>query len=596
MAAVPQRTLNWLYSVLTRDHYDPKQTYQDPNRTYYDVANVLAQYPSLSPRTDVYTYETGFSALLLHLTGTIPVSFRGTVYKFPIALWIPNTYPREPPMAYVTPTQDMAVRVGQHVTLEGRVYHHYLAHWAEAWDRSNLVDFLMILREVFAKEPPVKYKQPQVPQGPQQAGPTQIPPPLPPLPPELSPSTHRPSPTPPSALPQPTGQVPPPPPPKPGQAVAAEQPQVPQAGRYNSPPPLPPLPPKEQDLRRQSLQFHANTGGHVPNRSFQYPPERSAAPGGTAGSYGLSQPPHHNAVQAVPAYMSGPAHQPGDGVPPRSPPPASLPRGPQQPPFPVQQPPAHPLLYQQNGARYQQPPQPAMQPLPHGQAQVPIPTHQPAPKPRTQTPDLLTSPFELELPSFTPTGPAPPIPPNPEKDALLHAVSKTLAETVQANVSQSESAAQSLLSQSQSLQAAIATLQGEISSLNSLNSTLQSNTSILQQSLHRADGVIAAAQARISSSTAQAHASSSGSDAAPSALPPIDEVLVAPTVVGKQLYDLVSEERGIQQAIYALQAALVKGIIGVDTWSRHTRSLAREAFLKRALIRKIGKGMGLEEA
>jgi ESCRT-I complex subunit TSG101 len=108
--------------------------------------------------------------------------------------------------------------------------------------------------------------------------------------------------------------------------------------------------------------------------------------------------------------------------------------------------------------------------------------------------------------------------------------------------------------------------------------------------------VIAAAQARISSSTAQAHASGSGSDAAPSALPPIDEVLVAPTVVGKQLYDLVSEERGIQQAIYALQAALVKGIIGVDTWSRHTRSLAREAFLKRALIRKIGKGMGLEEA
>ncbi|GIK01843.1 hypothetical protein Aspvir_005884 [Aspergillus viridinutans] len=590
MAAVPQRTLNWLYSVLTRDHYDPKQTYQDPNRTYYDVANVLAQYPSLSPRTDVYTYETGVSALLLQLTGTIPVSFRGTVYKFPIALWIPNTYPREPPMVYVTPTPDMAVRVGQHVTLEGRVYHHCLAHWAEAWDRSNLVDFLMILREVFAKEPPVKYKQPQVPQGPQQAGPTQTPPPLPPLPPELSSSTHRPSPTPQSAPSQPTGLVPPPPPPKPGQAVAAEQPQVPQAGRYNPPPPLPPLPPREQDLRRQSLQFHANMGGHIPNRSFQYPPERSGAPGGTPGSYGLP-----NAVQAIPAYTSRPPYQPGDGGPPRSPPPASLPRGPQQPPFPVQQAPAHPSLYQQIGTRYQQPPQPVMQPLPHGQPQTNIPTHQPSQKPKSQTPDLLTSPFELELPSFTPTGPAPPIPPNPEKDALLHAVSKTLAETVQANVSQSESAAQSLLSQSQSLQTAVATLQGEISSLNTLNSTLQSNTSILQQSLHRADGVIAAAQARISSSTAQGHPSSSGLDAAPSALPPIDEVLVAPTVVGKQLYDLVSEERGIQQAIYALQAALVKGVIGVDTWSRHTRSLAREAFLKRALIGKIGKGMGLEE-
>lgn len=39
-------------------------------------------------------------------------------------------------MVYVTPTHDMAVRVGQHVTLEGRVYHHYLAHWSEAWDVS----------------------------------------------------------------------------------------------------------------------------------------------------------------------------------------------------------------------------------------------------------------------------------------------------------------------------------------------------------------------------------------------------------------------------------------------------------------------------
>ena len=39
-------------------------------------------------------------------------------------------------MVYVTPTQDMVVRAGQHVTLEGRVYHHYLAHWMEAWDVS----------------------------------------------------------------------------------------------------------------------------------------------------------------------------------------------------------------------------------------------------------------------------------------------------------------------------------------------------------------------------------------------------------------------------------------------------------------------------
>lgn len=81
-------------------------------------------------------YETGFSALLLRVVGTLPVSFRGFIYNFPVVLWIPTTYPREPPMVYANPSQDMVVRVGQHVTLEGRVYHHYLAHWHEAWDVS----------------------------------------------------------------------------------------------------------------------------------------------------------------------------------------------------------------------------------------------------------------------------------------------------------------------------------------------------------------------------------------------------------------------------------------------------------------------------
>lgn len=120
----------------------------------------------------------------------------------------------------------------------------------------------------------------------------------------------------------------------------------------------------------------------------------------------------------------------------------------------------------------------------------------------------------------------------------------------------------------------MATLQGEVSALHALHATLQSNTAILQRCIHDADKTILAA---------------------PSDLPPVDDVLVAPTIVGKQLYDLVAEEQGIQQALYALQAALVKGSIGVDSWSKHTRSLAREGLLKRALIRKVGRGMGLEE-
>lgn len=169
---------------------------------------------------------------------------------------------------------------------------------------------------------------------------------------------------------------------------------------------------------------------------------------------------------------------------------------------------------------------------------------------------------------------------------------------MRAQAAQSDTAAQSLVSQSRSLHAAMATLQGEVTALNALHANLQSNTTILQQSIHRADATIADAQARstsVSTSSVPATSAAAGSSDPPAGLPPIDEVLVAPTVVGKQLYDLVADEQGLQHALYALQAALVRGVIGVDSWSRHTRGLAREAFLKRALIRKIGRGMGLEE-
>ncbi|KAI7099866.1 hypothetical protein KC352_g38116, partial [Hortaea werneckii] len=54
MAQVPERVLSWLYSVL--------HEYHDPQRTYPSVAQALSAYPTLSPRTEVFTNETGRSA------------------------------------------------------------------------------------------------------------------------------------------------------------------------------------------------------------------------------------------------------------------------------------------------------------------------------------------------------------------------------------------------------------------------------------------------------------------------------------------------------------------------------------------------------
>lgn len=74
-------------------------------------------------------FEDGRSALLLRLSGTLPVLFRGSLYSFPVSIWIPQSYPQEPPMIFVTAAEGMMLRPGQHVSDEGRVYHRFLAHW-----------------------------------------------------------------------------------------------------------------------------------------------------------------------------------------------------------------------------------------------------------------------------------------------------------------------------------------------------------------------------------------------------------------------------------------------------------------------------------
>lgn len=79
-------------------------------------------------------FPNGSSALLVHLTGTLPVNFRGSTYRFPMSIWVPHAYPREAPLIYVTPTATMMVRPGQHVDPQGQVYHPYLVGWVEFWD------------------------------------------------------------------------------------------------------------------------------------------------------------------------------------------------------------------------------------------------------------------------------------------------------------------------------------------------------------------------------------------------------------------------------------------------------------------------------
>ncbi|KAM3085921.1 Suppressor protein stp22 of temperature-sensitive alpha-factor receptor and arginine permease [Clarireedia jacksonii] len=527
MAAVQQRVLNWLYSVLTSE-------YRDVNRTYNDVAQMLSHYSSLAPRTDVYTYENGASSLLLHISGTLPVTFRGTTYRFPIALWVPHAYPHEAPLVYVTPVEGMMVRAGQHVDPQGKVYHPYLVGWAEYWDKSNILDFLAILRDVFAKEPPVISRQPQnAPQRPQSAA---IPPPIPPLPPNIA----RPIPSP--ASPRlATDDRPPPPPPKPTSNVASHSPAIPP--RHEHGPPLPPLPPQvgyNNNRYGPPMPQSSNGRTHTPQISSSLRYETAPPLPPQPSRQNLQEPSH-----SPPIPQNGRPPQIAHQVPPQY-------MQPQQHPHPG--PP-------QTWAQYQQPPQHAAAPPP--------PQSKPPPPP-----DLLDAPLTLAIPSTSSANlPAPPVPPNPEKDMLLHKLASALHSQRQHTTTQNTSTLPSLQSQHTSMLTTLSSMQSELAALESLSSLLTNDTSILHSSLQSADQLLSNSQHRTP--------------------PSIDELLVAPTVVGNQLYELVCEERSLGDAIFVLGRAVERGRISAPTFAKMTRGLAREWFLKKALVKKIGKGMGL---
>jgi ESCRT-I complex subunit TSG101 len=193
--------------------------------------------------------------------------------------------------------------------------------------------------------------------------------------------------------------------------------------------------------------------------------------------------------------------------------------------------------------------------------------------------DLLDSPFDINLPvSSSANIPAPPIPPNPEKDALLSALSQSITQALHHDISQNAASLPLLRSQNQALNNSLHTLESELTQLQTLQATLTGNISVLQTALRDADQRISSAHAR----------------AQRGEIPKIDDMLTAPTVVGKQLYDVVCDERGIEAAIWALQAALTRGRITVDVWARKTRELSREGFRRKVLGGKIKSGMGLE--
>jgi len=142
--------------------------------------------------------------------------------------------------------------------------------------------------------------------------------------------------------------------------------------------------------------------------------------------------------------------------------------------------------------------------------------------------------------------PVPQVPPNPEKDALLHALSTALLTQLNTTISQNQAALPALQAQQTALRQAEQNMHTELSQLQQLDAMLTSNENILHEAMREAD--------RVKESVGQMEP------------PAVDDVLVAPTVVGEQLYGLVADERSIADAMFLLSRALDRGRVEVDVF------------------------------
>ncbi|KAF2153835.1 UEV-domain-containing protein [Myriangium duriaei CBS 260.36] len=585
MAQVPERVLSWLWSVL--------QTYGQPRLAYNDAAAALTQFPSLKPKTAVYTYENGQTALLLCLFGTLPVDFRGAEYRYPVDLWVPQNYGERGAgvICYVKARPAgceaaviMAIRPGQHVAMDGRIYHPYLRDWG-VYERSNIVNFLQIARGIFAREPPLVARSSQMSPAPSRADmATPLPPPK--VRPGQSSSVELPA--------GPSGSTPPPLPSKPGQSRKVASPSGNTNTQRADGPPLPPLPPEVQNQQYQMKpgaphglpgppaitsnrysQAQAPRVGAAPPLPPLPLPQRTQPSTGDRSPISPLSPTHHVELPASRYEQSLPAQQATTTLP------THLRSGsqghvhaPQQ-----QQQQTYQSGYQQHWSASNGQPQPNSLPAHSAGGQAPL--SRPDPRMQTQPTkraapavDLLTDPFDVSLGPATAPGPAPPIPPNPEKEHLLRLVSEAMTSQVRSKVQQAQSAMAPLTAQSHALLEAQSRLQAEIHQLQSLDTILTTNENILHQSIRDCQTVI------------------EGSRKMPE--PNIDEVLVAPTVAAQQLWNLCAEEVAIKEAMYCLQRAVGAGRVSSVDFVRLTRSLARECFLKMALARKVSRGLGLE--
>ncbi|CAL1704833.1 unnamed protein product [Somion occarium] len=602
------------------------QAYVHKDTVYTHVDVLLSRYPTIRPKTDVYTYDDGRTQLLLCLHGLLPITYRGAPYNIPIAVWLTRDYPRHPPLAYVVPTSDMLVRAGKYLDISGKCEIEYIRNWERKSEGCNLSALLEAMQDYFSREPPVyaKPKQSPTPQ-PQSRRPDSTAPDYSERPPPPIPPAH-PTPPPMSQSVSASGignDDRPPLPQKPGIASLSSPASIPSSPQVagqsqpphipatpalalRPPPPLPPHPEPDAGLPRYRTspvppRYHPST--HRPSSSIG---QVSNSPGTSSWSPDSSVEASTSQRVASPpvfpdhtAHVAQQSYQTSYGAPVISseqgffPPQASVVRAPPPPinevapSWSAQPQPQYPSAVQPpfispqgtgNSHRPYQPPPPP--PLPPVIGQV-TPPAAPQPPPTVPPPDLLDDDNYLSSLTSTSTqiaaspAPAPPRPPNPELLQLHGRVHAKMTSEL-ASLSQAMALdAERLRAHQKDLLAGEPAIRDEMARLEAVRDVCQNVAGRLGTVV--ADGERNVAELRRKGD------------------PEVDELVCSTTIVHNQLINLVAEDNAIEDTIYHLHRALNAGRIDLERFLRTTRALAEEQFTKRALIEKILNGIPMGE-
>ncbi|EAL21796.1 hypothetical protein CNBC4980 [Cryptococcus deneoformans B-3501A] len=542
-------TRDWLHSVLRP--FPARETITQ------EVLHVLQQRRTLAVKTDAFTFDSGHTALLLLLHGTLPVTYRGAIYQIPIHLWVPHEYPRAPPLIFVMPTKDMGVRKSREVEPSGRVREEVVEGWWRAWEVKNLDMLLKHLADVFSAAPPV-YAKPSTPS--QSQG----------LPPGARTST-------------PEGQTGAPQPPIPVTRPTFGHPNPEILPVYRSAPTPPPHPYSHNPTRQLSPPT-SSAPQHVQTpRESQYmsnQPRQTQSPSPSASAPPVPQRPYSGVgplaqvAGSLQQHYTGP-QQLWQGVPASRPPPPAGMMSSQS--TAAGQP--WPIPSGENGNNAVHPGQQINHPPSHPhQAQK----SQSLPVPRQPPQDLLSSPGTqptvLSNESDGASGP-PPIPPSkPPPPSLLHLHSILLPHlnaSLPPLMNSLHSSVEHLRARQEDLVTGEPAIRDEMARLEAVKKVCDSVGKKMEE-------VVAKGGERV------ADLESKGEVA-------VDELVCGISIVHNQLVDLVAEDNAIEDTIYHMTRALDAERVDLDRYLKSIRSLAREQYMKRALIERILQGMGQKQ-